>query len=77
MFPAAGDVPRVESFPTLSEVEGYGCVVAGCEEFLAVPPRCILISGAVKLKHSVIVCRANGARITTGLAHNDCPSDGE
>ena len=77
MLTVAANVPRVEGASTLGEVEGDGCVVAGGEEFLAVPPRCILISGAVKLKHSVIVCRANGARITTGLAHNDCPSDGE
>ena len=77
MLSAAADVPRVEGASALGEVEGYGCVIAGCEKFFGVPPRCAVVGGAVELEHSVIVCRANGARITTGLTHNDCPRNSD
>ena len=77
MFAVAGNIPRVEGFAALSEVEGDGCVIAGGEKFFGVPPRCIVISGAVELEHSVIVCRADAARVSTGLTHNDCPRDGQ
>ena len=56
MFPAAGDVPRVEGFAALSEVESDGCVVAGGQKFLAVPPRCVVVGGSVYLKEPVVVC---------------------
>ena len=47
MLSIAGDVPRVEGFAALSEVEGDGCVIAGCEKFFAVPPFGFVVGGAV------------------------------
>jgi len=47
MFAVAANVPRVEGASTLGEVEGDGCVIAGCEEFLCVPPFGFVVGGAV------------------------------
>ena len=77
MLAASRDIPRVERFTALREVECYGSVIPRREEFLAIPPRRIMIGGSVNLKEPVVVCGGDFVCVPVGFAHNNGPSYGQ